>query len=84
MGRKYAQRLGRHVYARVLGVFNEAEAGRKAASALRLYFPRSAATLHDKGGVGSEPRVWRTSWRAPPVEAGGTPTATTRGRPLPV
>ena len=48
MGRKHAQRLGRHVYARVLAVFNEAEAGRTAASALRFHFPRSAAALrHD-------------------------------------
>ena len=42
MGRKHAQRLGRHVYARVLAVFNEAEAGRATASALRPHFPRSA------------------------------------------
>ena len=48
MGRKHAQRLGRHVYARVLGA---AEAGRTAASALRLHFPRTGRPVAIRGGL---------------------------------
>jgi len=52
MGRKHAQRMGRQVHLRVLGMFNAAESGREEASAARRYFPRPVAAV---GG----PRWWR-------------------------
>ena len=49
-----------------------------------VYVTVSGDAAADTGGVGPEPRVWRISWGALPLETDKSPTEVPPGRRLPV